>query len=333
MPGRFQILALSGGGFFGLYTISILAELEEELGEPIGRCFDLVAGTSVGGIIALGLAAEVPALKIKKAFEENGSLIFSNRRVPKSKLGMLRDLLRFVGKPKYNGKALRTTVAEIVGEKRLIGELVHRVIVPAVNVTKGSVQVFKTPHHATFTRDHLLKVVEVALATSAAPTYFPLAEIGDSLFVDGGLYANSPDILALHEAQHFLHADIDETHVLSIGTTTARYSFSHEDGRNLGIVGWMADQRLMNVILAAQQQSVQFMLAHRLGDRYLRLDSEQSKAQERDLALDVATQQAQKTIRGLASGTVQSALGKASLPTMLAHRANKPKFYNKGGET
>jgi patatin-like phospholipase/acyl hydrolase len=84
MVERFNILSLSGGGFLGLYTVSVLAGLEEVVGGPIARHFDLLAGTSVGGIIALGLAAEIPAHTIKEAFEQNGTAIFSGRPAPSS---------------------------------------------------------------------------------------------------------------------------------------------------------------------------------------------------------------------------------------------------------
>lgn len=328
MANKFQILALSGGGFLGLYTATVLAELEASIGRPIAESFDLIAGTSVGGIIALGLAAQVPARDIKIAFENNGKRIFSNRQVPNSMLGTLRDIARFAFEPKYTGTALRETIQQIVGVEKKIGELQHRVIVPAVNVTKGEVQLFKTPHHPDFSRDLKLKLTDVALATSAAPTYFPLAEVGDWLFADGGLYANSPDILALHEAEHFLGASLDQIHVLSIGTTTARYSFAHQDGNALGAYHWLSNQRLTSVMLAAQQQSVHFMMKHRLGQRYIRLDHDQSKAQARHLALDVATVAAQRTIRGLAMSTVQNAIGDEAIKALLGHKALPPKFFN-----
>jgi patatin-like phospholipase/acyl hydrolase len=79
---NFQILSLSGGGYFGLYQAVILCELEEKAGKPIAQCFDLLAGTSIGGIIALSLALEVPATTIRLAFEKHGQSIFQ------------RDLLR-----------------------------------------------------------------------------------------------------------------------------------------------------------------------------------------------------------------------------------------------
>jgi hypothetical protein len=163
----------------------------------------------------------------------------------------------------------------------------------------------------------------------SCPDLFSHREIGDSLFADGGLYANSPDLLALHEAEHFLREQVGSIHVLSIGTTTSQFSFAHALGRQLGSLAWWSEQRLVNVMIASQQHSVDFMMRHRLGDRYLRLDADQSKEQERHLALDVATAAAQKTIRGLASATVQSCLNDPRLQAFLAHEAPAPVFHHR----
>lgn len=81
----FQILSLSGGGYLGLYTASVLAKLEEQSGRRIVDMFDLLAGTSIGGIIALGLAAGTSAAEIRDAFLENGEAIFGKRQ-PERKL-------------------------------------------------------------------------------------------------------------------------------------------------------------------------------------------------------------------------------------------------------
>jgi patatin-like phospholipase/acyl hydrolase len=328
MSEPFHILSLSGGGFLGLYTVSVLAGLEEAAGAPLARRFDLMAGTSVGGIVALGLAAEVPASEIKSAFERNGAAIFSDRPAPTTWWGVVRDLARSLRKPKYQTEALRRTVVDLVGEETRIGDLKHRVIVPAVNLTKGRPQVFKTPHHPDFRTDLHLKVVDVALATAAAPTFFPIAEVGDALYADGGLYANSPDLLALHEAEHFLQQPMSTVHVLSVGTTTSQFSFAHAHGRQLGSFGWLREQRLVNVIIASQQHSVDYIMRHRLADRYLRLDTDQSKEQERHLALDVATEDAQRTLRGLAAATTQSHINDGRLKAFLAHNARPPAFHH-----
>ncbi|HUQ36737.1 MAG TPA: CBASS cGAMP-activated phospholipase [Aestuariivirga sp.] len=327
MAKRFNILCLSGGGYLGLYTIAVLADLEKASGKPIAHSFDLMAGTSIGGIIALGLAAEVPVARMQTVFEKDGPKIFSKTPAPQSKFAVLRDLSRSLFSAKYKSELLRKTIAKLIGKNTTIGDLKHRVIVPSVNLTKGQPQVFKTPHLEAYKKDLKLNAVDVALATSAAPTYFPVAEIGNSLFADGGLYANSPDLLAIHEATYFLKNKEDTIHLLSIGTTTSQFSFSHALGKNLGSYEWMSEQRLVNVMISSQQLSVDYMTKHRLGDRYLRLDATQSKEQERYLALDVATDDAKKTILGLASATSQAYASNPILLDFLRYSAPKPTLY------
>lgn len=322
----FQILSLSGGGFLGLYTISVIADLERNLGRPFATCFDLLAGTSVGGIIALGLAAETPAEKIRSAFETNGHLIFSDRPAPTTRLGRAQDFLRSLFSPKYTAENLRKTIEQVVGPNTTIADLRHPVLIPTVNLTKGRPQVFKTSHHPTFQFDHKLKVVDVALATSAAPTYFPVAEIGDQFFADGGLYANSPDLFALHEAEYFFNVRNEDIWLLSVGTSTTEFSFSHSTGRDLGV--WQWGRRLAQTMISSQQLSVDFIAKHKLNDRYLRIDEVQSREQERDLDLDIATSSAQKTIRGIAYGSSQSISPNPVLRTILSRTAPPPKFYH-----
>jgi len=325
----FQILCLSGGGFLGLYTATIVAALENEFGKPLAKHFDLIAGTSIGGIIALGLANEIPGLAIKSAFETNGTEIFSSRAAPKGTIGRGVDLCRSLLSSKYDNAALRATVAGIIGEKTLIGHLRHPCLVPAVNLSKGGPQVFKTDHHPNFRMDLHLRAVDVAMATSAAPTYFPVAQINDSLYADGGLYANSPDLLALHEAEHFFDAKLEDVNVLSIGTTTSKFSFSHGSKRSFGLLDWASGARLVQTMISSQQQLADFMLKHRLGDRYVRLDVQQSREQEKSLSLDTATPQVQQTIRALATATIQAGLNDPRLRVMFEHSAAMPRFYHR----
>ena len=327
----FQILCLSGGGFLGLYTATVIAGLEKEFGGPIAGHFDLISGTSIGGIIALGLANEVPGLSIKNAFEANGTRIFSGRPAPKGLLGRGIDLCRSLVSSKYRPTALRATISGIIGEETLIGYLRHPCLIPAVNLSKGAPQVFKTDHHQNFRMDLHLKAVDVAMATSAAPTYFPIAQINDSLYVDGGLYANSPDLLALHEAEHFFGAKLEEVTILSIGTTTSKFSFPHRHKKEFGLLNWAVGARLVQTMISSQQQLADFMLKHRLGDRYVRLDVQQSREQQDSLSLDTATPEAQQTIRALASATVQAALNDPKLRAMFDYTAPKPRFYHREG--
>jgi patatin-like phospholipase/acyl hydrolase len=325
----FQILSLSGGGYLGLYTAAVLAAIEERIKARIATRFDLIAGTSVGGIIALGIANEVPAAKIKKAFEDDGTDIFSARRAPQTSVGKICDVFRFVFKPKYDSGALRKTITDIIGAETTIGDLKHPCIVPTVCLTKGGPQIFKTDHHPDFGSDRRLKAVDVALATSAAPTYFSIAEIGDGLYADGGLYADSPDLLAVHEAEHFFGADIRDIRVLSVGTTTSRFSFAHDSGTQFGLLKWAMGQRLVQAALSSNQQIVDHVMRHRLGSRYVRLDAEQSREQQGALSLDTAHPDAQKTIRALAAVTAQAAFVNPDLTSILSNISPPPKFFHR----
>ena len=290
----FQALALTGGGYRGLFTARALQEMEDHIGEPIGRRFDLSYGTSIGGIIALAVAFEVPMLKVVQAFEQSGEKIFPSREKPKGKFAKALDIYQHWDRPRYKSQALREVITSLIPEDATLNDAIHAVGIPAVNVTSGKPQVFKTRHKAEWTRDWKYKVVDVALATSAAPTFFELAEVDGQRYADGGLYANAPDLLALHEAEHFFDVPSTAVRILSVGTTTNMYSLSFETGRELGIQGWMDDNRLFSVTISSQQQLVDQLMQHKLKDRYFRLDAPPSNEQAKDLGLDVATEAARR---------------------------------------
>lgn len=297
----FQALALSGGGYRGLFTAKALATMEQRRGRPIGQCFDLIAGTSIGGIIALAAAFEVEMDKVVCTFEKFGSDIFPIRPRSNTKLSTLLDAYRFRRRPKYSSEPLRSVINELIPAASILGDARHPVVIPAVNVTTGRPQVFKTKHLAQWDRDWRLNVTDIALATAAAPTFFPLAELHNNLYVDGGLFANAPDPIALHEAEFFLEVPVSAIRMLSIGTTMQSYSISPKVGREMGIIEWVAtDNRLFNVIISAQQQFATQIIAHRLGPNYVRVDVSPSSEQATDLGLDVATEHARKILLGLA---------------------------------
>lgn len=295
----FQALALTGGGYRGLFTACALQEIEEHIGEPIGRRFDLSYGTSIGGIIALAVAFEVPMQKVVHAFAQSGERIFPPRNKPTSAFSKGWDIVKHWNHPRYRSQALRDVITSLIPEDATLNDATHAVGIPAVNVTSGRPQVFKTRHKAEWTRDWKYRAVDVALATSAAPTFFELAELDGQLYADGGLYANAPDLLALHEAEHFFGVPSDAVRILSVGTTTNMYSLSFESGRELGIQGWMDDNRLFSVTISSQQQLVDQLMQHKLKDRYFRLDALPSNEQAKDLGLDVATEAARRTLMAL----------------------------------
>jgi uncharacterized protein len=324
---EFQILCLSGGGYRGLYTAAVLEELEAKAGKPLAECFDLIAGTSIGGIIALGLAAGRPASQIRQAFETHGAQVFSPDR-PGGGLATLIRILTHLWSPLYSTAKLAEVIDEILVPDTRIGDLSTRVAIPAVNLTKGGPQVFKTPHHVRFERDHALLARDVALATSAAPTFFQPHEIAGELFADGGLYANSPDEIALHEALHFLEVPIENVRMLSIGTTTSSFAWSTASSTTSGYLDWTVRSRLINATIASQQINSDYIMRHRLGERYLRLDAQPSAEQAAELGLDIASDFAKRDLIALARSTARFHIGDALVGLILPCCRTEPRFYH-----
>jgi patatin-like phospholipase/acyl hydrolase len=299
-----RVLALAGGGFLGLYTAVVLEAIEARAGRPLGRSFDLIAGTSIGGVLALALAFEIPMTRLVRLFRDHGPAVFSSRALPSGAVSRLLDLTRSVLGPKYSGDALREALQAELGDLRL-AEALHPVVVPAVDVGLCQTKVFKTPHSPASEGDGALRAVDVAMATCAAPAYFPAVRIGERLYADGGLFAVAPDQVALHELEHFMGVDPDRVSMLSIGTATSHYRPAEGVQDDAGAVGWLSDGRLVLTLLSVQQQHVEAMLEDRLGKRYLRLDADWPA--EAGLGIDVATPKAVDTLSALARKTLRGA--------------------------
>ena len=297
-----RVLSLAGGGFLGLYTAVMLEALEARAGGPLARRFDLLAGTSIGGLLGLALAYEIPMARLVRLFTEHGSAVFSSRALPSGALSRLLDLSRSVLGPKYSGEALREALQAEIGDKRLADAL-HPLVVPAVDVGLCQTKVFKTPHAPASQGDGRLRAVDVAMAACAAPAYFPSVRIGRPIYADGGLFAVAPDQVALHELEHFMGVDPGRVSMLSIGTATAHYRPAEGVRDDTGAVGWLSDGRLVLTLIAVQQQHVQAMMEDRLGDRYLRLDADWPA--DACLGIDVATPQAVDTLSALARKTLR----------------------------
>ncbi|MGB5756689.1 MAG: CBASS cGAMP-activated phospholipase [Acidimicrobiales bacterium] len=246
----FRILSLDGGGVKGAYTASVLATLEEDTGRRWVDHFDLIAGTSTGGIIAIGLGLGLTAREICDFYTERGDDIFPMAGVVGRNLRLARQLLR----PKYDSSSLRAALTEILRD-RPFGESSVRLVIPAYDVTEGRVFVFKTGHHERFRYDLDIPAVEIALATAAAPTYFGAATIEkfNASFVDGGVWANTPVVVALTEAVQFLGIPPSDIDILSVGTTTEPFKSSKR--RNLGgVMQWGAG--LIELLMTSQTQGV-----------------------------------------------------------------------------
>jgi predicted acylesterase/phospholipase RssA len=325
MSARFQILSLSGGGYRGLYTATILANLEQSIGRPLARCFDLIAGTSAGGILALGLALEVPASRLAELFADHGGEIFRRQR---SLFGFL--------KAKYGSINLQNLLAQpTLFGNRVLGCSHHRVVVPAINYSSGLPVVFKTAHHPTFVTDHRRSVIDIALATSAAPFYFRRHRLDYNQYVDGGLFANAPGLVALHEAEHFLSAELENVHLLSIGTMTSRFTVNPQRSNAGGILDWgrgsplKAAQRLFGITISVQESLTDSILEHRLRQaRYIKLDDVLTPDRADAVRLDKTDAAAREVLIGSGKERAKHALGDSRVAAILSHMAPTAHFYH-----
>jgi uncharacterized protein len=307
---NFHILALSGGGYRGLYTAHVLERLEGVAGRPIGQCFDLIAGTSIGGILALAIAFEVPMQQVVQIFKDEGQNIF-----PK------RWRLAGIFSSKFRQEPLRNVICRLIDRKAILGDARHALVIPALNLTTGKQQVLKTRHHSDWVRDQKYLAIDVALATAAAPIYFPVAEIENQLFADGGLFGNAPDLVALHEASKFFNKHDDQINMLSIGTLSSNYSIPHGGIRAMGVASWLKPRGfpLIRTILSAQQQFSNQLVKHRLGNRYMRIDNAPTDAVMRNLELDNASPASRDALLGWAAKDVSDVLGTPSVKKFLTH--------------
>ncbi|MCU8069467.1 CBASS cGAMP-activated phospholipase [Shewanella sp. SM32] len=316
----YHVLALSGGGYRGLYTATVLAELEAVLGRPIASHFDLICGTSAGGMLALGLASEIPAIELKALFEEKGRRIFGCR-------SLWRRLFGFWLTAKHDSAGLREVLIERFQELT-IGDLKHRVLVPAVNYSTGRGQFFKTPHHPSFELDHRMKVVDVALATAAAPVYFPLARNDRGVFADGGLVGNAPGLFGLHEVKTFLAPNQDVLiRVLAIGTMTIGATVRGGANLDRGFGRWRGG--LFDLVISAQESSVDYILKQSLGNNYFQIDDKATPDQSKDVkALDRVSIGATNTLKDRGTHAAQRAIGDPLFQPFRTHRADAPTFYH-----
>jgi patatin-like phospholipase/acyl hydrolase len=251
-----RILSIDGGGIKGVFPAAFLADIEEKLDRPIVDYFDLIVGTSTGGIIALGLGMGLPAKEILRFYEERGPEIFRGNR--------LLGLLRWLGAAKYNPFPLRAALVDVFGAT-LLGESKTRLVIPSLDLETGQVHVKKTAHHPRFDRDYTEKVVDVALATAAAPTYFPThrSEAGIPL-IDGGMWSNNPMGTAAVEALGVLEWARSDVRLLGIGCTESPLSAKAYRRSRLGLNYWAT--RLKDVFMAGQSSAsigtAQLLLGH-----------------------------------------------------------------------
>ena len=309
----FRVLALDGGGMRGLYTATVLDTLARHFSTQrnvgpldVGKGFDLITGTSTGGILAAALAAGVPLSKVIALYRDEGPQIFPNPMPPGIGIPLFHWLFRNRSKAANPNAHLKKTLEGFFRDETL-GQLYDRrgirLCIPTVKAEQQVSKVFKTPHLPRLTRDAAYRLADTCLATSAAPIFLPLVNIpephvpGQSFtYADGGLWANNPVLVGLIEALEIVGTGGRAIEVLSVGTCPAPEGEVIMPGKeNLGFLQWRAGTKIVSLSLNAQASGHAFMaklLADRLTAlgqpvRILRLDSATRSAEQmRHMSLD-----------------------------------------------
>lgn len=262
---RFQVLSMDGGGLKGLFTAAYLAEWESHTGRSVVDATDLIAGTSAGGIIALGLGAGYSAQELVDLFLEHGTNIFPTEKV--EAFGLFRQ----ANGSRYSEEPLEKVLEQYFGDRQL-GESKVRIIVPAYHAESG-IHLFKTSHHPRLLMDWRERMTDIARATSAAPTFLPPLVVDHGLrLIDGGVWANNPVQIAVTEAIGYLDQPMDAVAAVRISTTTETLP---KDGYpdDPGAIGLKAVPVFTDVMMRGQSQSASGGVQQLLGtDRFYEVD-------------------------------------------------------------
>lgn len=294
----FKILSIDGGGVKGLYSVWILKHFEESLRNEKGEdkrivdYFDLICGTSTGGLIALALSLRIPTEKICDFYIKHGPEIF---KYSKGIIPLLKQT--FIG-GKFSDKKLKIALIEMFGDKK-IGDCESLLCIPSYDFTHGTYALFRFDHkEGSLNRHNKIPVIDVALATSAAPTYFPLAQIelrNNSQYVDGGVWANNPSMIGFAEAIRYFVGEgknYDHLKILSISSLNSANGQPPLLKRRRSFIKWAPD--LFDLSLKGQSEFANNFLNF-LGDNfysqmdYVRIPSSNIKKEHvKYIALDLA---------------------------------------------
>lgn len=267
---KFKILSIDGGGIKGVFPALFLTLLEDELKKrkdgktKIYQHFDLITGTSTGGIIAIALALGIPAKEIYGLYLDNAKEIFGNKKYlwwgQIKNAAYERDFLE---------KLIRDKFMEANnGIEPRLRDCKTDVCVPIYDLIRGNPSVLKTKYHPAFEKDYHIPAYQVAMATAAAPTYFsPYTSNYIDLNgtrkdfankVDGGVMANNPTLVAFIEALKAFKVEISDLEILSLGTGYKKFTDGNSRKR-WGLHYWMIKdrrKRLIELFMQSQSQLV-----------------------------------------------------------------------------
>lgn len=304
----FKILSIDGGGIKGLYSASILASFEAKTGKRITDHFDMICGTSTGGLIAIGLASGMSAQSLVDLYVKKGSEIFptSNNALIRRFQNSYKTIKQILFSNKHSVRPLRGILEELFEEKTM-KDANNLLCIPSFNLTNGQPKVFKKSGVQTENFvDESIKLVDIALATSAAPSYFPIHEHNGFLYTDGGVWANNPSLCGLLEAIDYYVGegkDYDHYSILSISSITTPNGWVSTNNKSKSIIGW--NKKLFETAMDGQSYFTDYFLKKiitkiRPKGNYIRIDSPKlSPTQMNIITMDRTDKKTLSTIHAL----------------------------------
>ncbi len=253
-----SILSIDGGGIRGIIPAAFLIEFEKRTGKPTCELFDLIAGTSTGGILAASLTLpdslgkpKYSAEQVRSAYFEHGGDIFHK--------SLLRSVTTLGGlaRPIYSPRALETMLEQYLGSERLHTTLTE-ILVTAYDMASSTPWFFKTSfakHHRSPAFDPLL--TQVVRATTAVPAYFPPLMMEGHCMIDGGVFASNPALCAYAQARN-MYPDEEEFLVVSLGTGLQVHKRSCPEIENWGIANWAVP--IIDVMLNSSSETVNYQM-------------------------------------------------------------------------
>lgn len=262
MPRPFKILSLDGGGIRGVIPALVLDALETRLSGPVAEVFDLIAGTSTGGILALGLTKpdaegkpEFSAAELVDLYAEHGWTIFSR--------SLAHDIKAVDGmrEEKYSAKNLEQILEQYFGDTPL-SAAVKDVLVSAYEIESRTSWFFTRHKAQQDPAENDFPMKKVARATSAAPTYFEPLNLETNAapdywaLIDGGVFANNPAMCAVAEA--FSTHEADELFVVSLGTGSQTRRIPFDKAAGWGLIGWA--RPILDVVFDGVSDTVDYQV-------------------------------------------------------------------------
>lgn len=314
MAQKFRILSIDGGGLRGLIPVLILKEMERRSGRRITELFDLISGTSTGGLIAAGITVsdngkdpKYTLDQIEKIYTDRGKDIFPKKNFIKSVISGVSSLKN----PKYSADGLQKVLTDLLGQKR-ISDCILPIFISSYDLYNNEALLFKYRHAIRYPENNAL-LVDVCRATSAAPTYLPAYNFTyqdkQRVCVDGGIYMNNPAMGALVEVIKYHNEapynrqelKLNDVSILSLGTGHYSSEIARKKVEGWGLLDWAAN--ITDVMMQAVNQTTTYQAEELTASgNFLRINPAITNPDFSDMA--DCSQQAQDYYRSLVSNQV-----------------------------